>query len=289
MHCRPNLLVAMSQNVENPILKETILSWSRHDVGSKLETIVVQSAIVLLLYFDLIAYISLHVMESETLFDASQDTIEILPNLLISFLNFTLFVFLLELMGVIYAFGWSTFSHFGYVLDILVVTMMIHNQMYDWTIFPLRFLVVFRVWRVIRLMNSIVRLVQEKFDSCKAKLLKSRKQIHQLELEVSHLKESTKTEMKLRKSAEKRMQSYQDEIDTLNEALRIAALDVLNLDHNEEFESFLAEEVEKRDENEEVFYDPTEIHNERNDSTVEVNHEGIPLDTNTGVNDTRSD
>lgn len=289
MHCRPNLLVAMSQNVENPILKETILSWSRHDVGSKLETIVVQSAIVLLLYFDLIAYISLHVMESETLFDASQDTIEILPNLLISFLNFTLFVFLLELMGVIYAFGWSTFSHFGYVLDILVVTMMIHNQMYDWTIFPLRFLVVFRVWRVIRLMNSIVRLVQEKFDSCKAKLLKSRKQIHQLELEVSHLKESTKTEMKLRKSAEKRMQSYQDEIDTLNEALRIAALDVLNLDHNEEFESFLAEEVEKRDENEEVFYDPTEIHNERNDSTVEVNHEGIPLDTNTGINDTRSD
>lgn len=289
MHCRPNLLVAMSQNVENPILKETILSWSRHDVGSKLETIVVQSAIVLLLYFDLIAYISLHVMESETLFDASQDTIEILPNLLISFLNFTLFVFLLELMGVIYAFGWSTFSHFGYVLDILVVTMMIHNQMYDWTIFPLRFLVVFRVWRVIRLMNSIVRLVQEKFDSCKAKLLKSRKQIHQLELEVSHLKESTKTEMKLRKSAEKRMQSYQDEIDTLNEALRIAALDVLNLDHNEEFESFLAEEVEKRDENEEVFYDPTEIHNGRNDSTVEVNHEGIPLDTNTGINDTRSD
>jgi hypothetical protein len=258
---------------KNPILQETILSWSRHDVGSKLETIGVQMVVVALIYFDLVAYIGLHIMESETFFDGSQHSVETLPNFLSSFLNFTLFGFLLEVMGLIYAFGWQIFSHFGYVLDILVVAMMIYNEMYDWTLFPLRFLVVFRVWRVIRLMNSVVRIVQEKLNSCKRQLSKSRQQIKQFELEISHLEESVKTEMKLRQNAEKRIQSCKDDIDMLNEALRIAAMDVLNLDQKEEVDDSLAN-IEKRDE--EVFYDPTEIHN---DSTVEVKHVDTgPLD-----------
>lgn len=270
----------MSKSLENPILKETILALSRHDVGSKLESIGVQSAVVLLIYLDLIACITLHVAESETLLELTQDTIEILPNLLISFLNFTLFGFLLELSALIYAFGWSVFSHFGYVLDLMIVSITIYYHIYSWTSYPLRFLVVFRVWRVVRLMNSIVRLVQEKLDSCKAKLSKSRQELKQIELDNSHLEESIKKEMKLRESAEKMIQSYQDEIDTLNEALKIAAMDILNRDRQESANGSSMGILEEGDENVDKFYDSTitENNNGRNDSMTEVNNEDNQLE-----------
>jgi hypothetical protein len=96
------------------------------------------------------------------------------------------------------------------------------------------------------------------------------------------LEESIKKEMKLRESAEKMILSYQDEIDTLNEALKIAAMDILNRDRQESANGSSMGILEEVDGNEEKFYDSiiTENNNGRNDSMteVEVNNEGNQLE-----------
>lgn len=213
-------------------LTSTRFGWRSHIVGKSLETYQVQFAVSVLIYLDVI--ISLTVLSMDDRYVETNGNIEetvyrgesILSRLMLSFQSFTLFCFILEIGALFYAFRFSMLSHCGYCLDIVIVSIIAHEEMYNIHNFPSRLLGLLRIWRVARITTTSLDQVQASHDETKSVLQNAEGCIEQLRAKSEQLKESCRAEIDLRKQVEKMLEGFKDEVDTLKEALQIAALDV---------------------------------------------------------------
>lgn len=247
----------VSDTVQKSEIKKESIFLSRYEIGTKLEDIGFQMTVCTFLYLDIVAFIFLYV--AETSIDVTDESIEIIPSLITSFLNFTLFGFSLELLSLGCAFGFSLFHHLGYILDIIVLTTIVYNQFYDWSPYPLRFLMVFRMWRLFRLVHSWVQLIQVQAEEYASKLASSRQIIKQLEKNIGHMEDSMMKEKKVREGLERRLQTCREEIETLNEALQIAAKDVATLQLENKDILVAEERTEVESDNQEALFDAKEV------------------------------
>jgi hypothetical protein len=207
---------------------EDVPKWSE-----KLEMHEVQIGIAGLIYLDLVVFTMHYVLfESSSFIDASAQSASsnfdsnnsvVMARLLSSILNFTMFVFILEVALLLYSFGATFFSHYGYSIDLIVISAIIYDDLYDMDLFPMRFLGLLRVWRVARVVVSTINRVEEEHDTTRSKLIRSREDMNRAHLDLKRLESSCKSEIDLRKQVERMLLEYKDEVDMMQEALNIGA------------------------------------------------------------------
>ena len=216
--------------------------WSRQNIGMKLEMYEVQLGVIFLIYIDLIAYTVYYILDSSndifiyandidagTQSSRHLDDNEIVPRLLLSVLNFTFLSFIVEIFALFYSFGTTLFSHHGYTLDLIIIISIVYDDIFGLDLFPIRFLGHLRAWRVARLVATMVNHVEEEHEVTKLKLNRSIEDRDRIEMDVKSLEARNKNEVELRNQVEQTLKGYKDEIDTLKEALRIAAMDVAGI------------------------------------------------------------
>lgn len=178
----------------------------------------------ILIYADVFLFTMYHIASFDP--DVSDST-SVRMKLISALLDFNMVMFIAEIAATIYSFGISFFHHVGYTLDLTIVSMIVCNGIGS---FPLglpvrnylRFLRFWRFWRLLNSRSSEHFLVEKKLIQCQ-------EQTQSGAMEVKRLDASCRKETKLREEVENTLISYKDEIDTLKEALQIAALDITRM------------------------------------------------------------
>lgn len=145
----------------------------------------------------------------------------VLSRVLASFTGFSAFYFFFELLAQIYSFRLSFFLHIGNLLDTAVVVIFLFSDTN-----AVRVLGVLRFWRIVRLINHIVRQKEREVEQTKDLLNAEKQNVEEAQVEISRLEDSVRREIAAKKKIEAMLKSYKDEVETLNEALKIAALDI---------------------------------------------------------------
>ncbi|DAZ97149.1 TPA: hypothetical protein N0F65_004763 [Lagenidium giganteum] len=136
--------------------------------------------------------------------------------------GFTTMFFLLELIVLACAFRLQFIRHIGYVLDlILVSSSWIHELSTQSKL--LRLLGLLRLWRVFRLVHSLVERERREHDVTRQLLENEKKVVMNLRVEKDAAQQTLGKEYESRAALEVLLQGYKDEIDTMKEALSIAA------------------------------------------------------------------
>ncbi len=142
-----------------------------------------------------------------------------------AFSSFTLVFFAFEVALVIVAFGSASTSHWGYLLDGIIVSIQIYGELFNWgkIIHLFNFI---RYWRLLRLQSFMINkevllhnTTKNELDILKLSINKITNNLKRTELEVMREKEA-------RIAVDEMLLSYKDEVETLNEALKIAAMDI---------------------------------------------------------------
>ncbi len=232
----PEKKAAVNQEIKDVIQSRTSLTVVNRRIGAVLEGAEIQLFIVGLIYLDLVASIIIFVLENDvgTLTNTAKiekiiDTESTIFRLTSSLSNFTTFCFVIDICGLMYAFGLKFFSHIGYTIDFCVIMSVMWNNLNNNVLdlyFPVQLLGFLRCWRVSRLVATLVANVEQKHEETKIKLHDVEIRLQNQKKECNMLEASKSSETKLRKQVERLVQAYKDEVETLKEALKIAALDV---------------------------------------------------------------
>ena len=87
----------------------------------------------------------------------------------------------------------------------------------------IRLLGAIRVWRVVRLLNSIIGAIEQAHDATKELLLEEKQNVEEAQEEHKRLEAALQREVDAKARVEDMLRSYKEEVDTLREALHIAA------------------------------------------------------------------
>jgi hypothetical protein len=199
-------------------------------MGAFLEMNEMQILYIVVLFLTLAAELLMAqaVLENSEM-DYDHDYKESLNVLILSLLNFITFAryfFMVELVALVLIFQLKVLGVYGYLIDasVLIVQMRYGAEpVYGRLLSVLSFL---RLWRVYRLYSKSIseeRILQSKtVDS----LENTRKELIKFKTELSTKDEELDKEKDARKAVEEMLQNYKEEVDTLNEALKIAARDI---------------------------------------------------------------
>ena len=142
------------------------------------------------------------------------------------FTSFSIFFFAIEIFSVMVVFKSSSMGHVGYVIDFIIIWLQLCLELSGTAGRETRLLNIFRVWRTMRLFNSMIdvekRLHSETLNKLNRKDIDCRKltlDLHRLEIDLNKEREA-------KDSIEDMLIAYKEEVDTLNEALKIAAMDI---------------------------------------------------------------
>jgi len=208
-------------------------------IGRRAESDEVQIAILFLLFFDLVASSGLLVVSHWN--DGSDEiATSFICKLLHSVTIFTLISFLLELVVLLVSFGKKFFQHKGYVLDTFVVLTCLFTETYSsitqdsliTTGKEVRLIGFVRVWRIIRVVETIVGRTSRQEESTKSELEKEWLKTEELLMSLELASKTSKREMERRRQVEKMLQEYKEEVDVLNEALKLAAHEIASSENN---------------------------------------------------------
>lgn len=119
---------------------------------------------------------------------------------------------------------------------------------------------IIRIWRMIRLMYAWLNIEKENHDITKENLLQLEETMKQTQVTFSKFEGELEQEKEARAAIEEMLQSYKEEVDTLNEALKIAAMDIA--------------EVGQADDDDDYFLSDDEEGNEVDDITEESRTKG---------------
>jgi hypothetical protein len=184
---------------------------------------------------------------------------EIVVGALQSFTSFTIFFFVIEIIAVIIVFRSTVISHLGYVLDILVILLQLYLELVLGTGKITRMLNIFRLWRSVRLFNSIVNIEKDFHDKTKERFINKDSECRKLQIDVQRFTGDLIKEKEAKDAVEDMLATYKEEVDTLNEALKIAAMDIAEVaqggddydsdddEYNENEEDNEANEVDDED------------------------------------------
>jgi hypothetical protein len=145
--------------------------------------------------------------------------------LLQSFSGLATLFFSLEMIAIIGTFRLKCLQHLGYMLDAVLVALLIAQQL-GFVGIEVRLCGALRMWRLARLFESMMGRVSEDTVSAKGEVERLRRKMEVMSEEVGRLTLRIKAEQEARRKTEQMLQSYKDEVDTLNEALKIAAYDI---------------------------------------------------------------
>lgn len=140
-------------------------------------------------------------------------------------LTFTTFFFVIEMTCVLVTFKFAILGHFGYILDIATIAGQVYleSEGHGMEVHVLCF---FRFWRLMRLFNSLLAIEKEANDQIIAKLDATDEALRKAIFERDNFETAVEKEKEARDAVESMLTSYKEEVDTLNEALKIAAMDI---------------------------------------------------------------
>jgi len=192
-----------------------------NNVGYFFESFEVQLITLCLIALDVATAVTNMLLDCGT----TTSRLPILSKIIQSFSGFTIFFFLLELMALIFAFRLSFFTHAGNIIDTVVVATCLIWEV-NGESRSIRLLSVLRGWRLLRLVSTMLTKKDLELDQCTEEWHRDQQLLEEAKLEIERLGDSIRREMESKKRVENMLKSYKDEVDTLNEALRIAALDI---------------------------------------------------------------
>jgi hypothetical protein len=225
-------------------------------LGQFLELNETQLFCVFLLFLDTVA------AYGELLIDQELNTSEIEESYLFmvrlahkgvaTFRTFAMVYFVAELASVITVFRFGIVGHLGYMLDVVIIVCQIHYGGYTSSgslIDSIRFggnggddasgnaetleignflgmLNYLRLWRMYRLFYTLVNREREAHDETRKGLEILTKDLGKVKTNAAVAEEELDKEKNARAAVEEMLQNYKEEVDTLNEALKIAARDI---------------------------------------------------------------
>lgn len=157
--------------------------------------------------------------------------------------NYLTIFFAFELVSLLIIFRLKFFSHVGYLLDCCVIGGQLYCQVKSTEYFIYsKLLNYLRVWRLFRIVMGYLSIEREDHDKTLLELESSNQTIMKLEDKIQQLADELKKEHETRSAVEDTLVQYKEEVDTLSEALKIAALDIAEVaqddddDYDEESE-----------------------------------------------------
>lgn len=135
--------------------------------------------------------------------------------------------YMTELFMIYLVFGFAVLGHVGYMLDTLILVLQLVSQNIVWKFFKI--LNLLRLWRAVRLLYQLIDIEKEKYDILRQEIEEYQTIEQTLKQSVQKLSNELQLEKEERKSISNVLQNYRDEIDTLNEALKIAAMDIAEI------------------------------------------------------------
>ncbi|EQC32067.1 hypothetical protein SDRG_10264 [Saprolegnia diclina VS20] len=209
----------MTKDKDEPTVVAVTSGWSRRSVGVFLESPEAQLVMIALITLDvgsalLSAYLDL---------GASLGASAVVANRVLQSLSgFTQVAFLLEIAALVAVFELAFFSHIGYCLDMGVVAFAFSYEL-QYASAVMRVLGCLRYWRVCRFVWTLLAHEAAKTEAVATQLDAEKQKTQQLEMVSRQLHESLSKEHSATAQLNRTLQEYKDEIDTLKEALTIAA------------------------------------------------------------------
>lgn len=138
---------------------------------------------------------------------------------------FSTAVFVLELFMLLLLFRINYLLHFGYSIDTVVVCIQSFSLWHPYSA-ETKVLNVFRLWRFLRLFRTSLEEErnQRRVAVDEAEMIRSQARL--AEVNVSRLNLELEKERESKRAVEDMLQNYKEEVETLNEALKIAAQDI---------------------------------------------------------------
>jgi hypothetical protein len=208
------------------VKKRSLIGGAIDSAGEFLEVPQMQGLYVLLIVLDTFASLGEMYVSCADNFPSEFDLNRgILVRLLNSFTTFTTLFFMAEILAVLLVFRLAIFSHWGYVLDVCTSAAQAYLERAGYGKVT-RLLNILRYWRMMRLLNSLLSSEKDSHDKTTALLETSEVEVRRLQLEGATLKGDIMKEKEARDAIEDMLLAYKEEVDTLNEALKIAAMDI---------------------------------------------------------------
>ncbi|CAM9596355.1 unnamed protein product [Hapterophycus canaliculatus] len=211
------------------------------NLGRFVELFEVQVAVVAMIYLDLVASTAQLLPFLDAVVEGGRgegapksssgasfsiSVARLVSRLMQSFTGFTVIFFALEVVMLLAAFRGKFFRHLGYVLDMLVVSACLYAELAGKGK-GVRLLGALRVWRVARVMNTLLLSAEGAHEQTRDTLRLAEKSTQDIETDRRRLQETLRREVEARKRVDKMLRGYKDEVvETLNEALKIAAMDI---------------------------------------------------------------
>jgi hypothetical protein len=142
-------------------------------------------------------------------------------------------VFSLEILLIYIAFGFQSITHLGYLMDLCILSLQFYLDTKGHGS-EIRLLNILRLWRPIRLLNSMVAQETIKREEVVKKLEGVDEELKKAQLEIDSIKLELEKEKEAKLAVENMLVNYKEEVDTLNEALKIAAMDIAEVGQNED-------------------------------------------------------
>ena len=219
-------------------------------IGDFMEMHETQMFCIVLILLDSYSGYLLSILQSVVVDLESNDAKIVLENIIPMIKNFTAFTqiyFIVELVMIFLSFGLTVLGHLGYTLDFVILA----TQFYADLVAPSResrVLNVFRLWRTYRLLVSLVNIEKEAHEETKTQVEELEAANRRIEMEKSNVEEDFKREKEARTSVEAMLADYKEEVDTLNEALKIAARDIAEVGEADDDLFLTDDELEGADE-----------------------------------------
>jgi len=136
----------------------------------------------------------------------------------------SLLLFTLEMSLVLISFRSETFSHFGYTLDLILVGVMFYGVVVaaPWAV-SVRLLNILRSWRLVRMIGAAMQAQVDAHEETLKELDRAEERIESLKQKLRRAELSTKRESEKTRRLELNFRNQRSELETMREALQIAA------------------------------------------------------------------
>lgn len=210
-------------------------------IGEFLELPQVQSFVVAMLVLDTFsalgqALLALQIAHEERSPGGSADMSMVFgllsPNTLLTALNtfsgFTLVFFAFEVGLILAVFGSKVSGHWGYILDAALVGTQLYGELSGKSL-EVRLLNLLRFWRVLRLTLYMVNVEKDAHDATQELLRDREADIRKAQGDIARSEVELAKEKEARSAVDEMLNQYKDDLDTMNEALKIAAMDIVEV------------------------------------------------------------
>jgi len=171
----------------------------RKNLGLFLEGHAVQYFFIALLILDIVLITCELAFEESFSNEESEEWVLLIKHSLEYLSLAILFSFALEMVLLFIAFDFSFFLHPFYLIDSIIIGLSLFIDLYLKEAIG-EFLIVFRFWRIIRVVHSIVATEEERHAETKREKRKLEKELHQCQKEIAKLKQLLKEKDQTRRS-----------------------------------------------------------------------------------------